>query len=93
MLFRSEIGYKDIAAGDGMREFNFEDEELLFLKIQVDRLDKNGMFSEDTMLCYSKILDSEFKNNNVQIEWEKYQGIYELPELKQLPEVQTELKE
>ena len=43
-------------------DFAITDAELEYLKVRVDFIDRNGMFSESTMPTYIKILDAPFAN-------------------------------
>ena len=45
----------------GVKSFDFTDDELWYLKQRVDYLDRQGMFSAETIGSYSKILDQPFR--------------------------------
>jgi hypothetical protein len=53
-----EIGFKSVEAIIGTVDVNFSNEELTYLKQRVEFIDQNGMFSDDTMDTYDKILDA-----------------------------------
>lgn len=55
------IGFTDAAAITETTDIALTDEELQYLKQRVDFIDRNGMFSEFTMLTYVKILDEPLK--------------------------------
>ena len=52
-----EISFKTVDAMTGVKSFDFTDDELWYLKQRVDYLDRQGMFSAETIDSYSKILD------------------------------------
>lgn len=43
------------------KTFDFTDEEMTYLKKRIDMIDKNGMFSIDTIETYDKIIDCSIK--------------------------------
>jgi hypothetical protein len=53
-----EIGFKSVEAITETTEINFSDEELLYLKGKIEYVDRNGMFSADTIDTYEKFLDT-----------------------------------
>ena len=55
-----EISFKTVDAMTGVKSFDFTDDELWYLKQRVDYLDRQGMFSAETIDSYSKILDQPF---------------------------------
>lgn len=67
-----EYGFKDISAITDYKDFYFTDEELLYMKQRIDFIDKNGMFSADTMDSYMKILEALFENEEYQTKWEAH---------------------
>lgn len=54
-----DIGFKSESAFSTVSDFEFSDEELAYLRCRVKFIDQNGMFSEDTMPTYDKVLDTE----------------------------------
>lgn len=64
-----EYGFKDIAAITDCKDFSFTDEELLYMKQRIDFIDKNGMFSADTMDSYMKILEAPFESEEYETKW------------------------
>ena len=54
------ISFKGTDAMTGVKSFDFTDDELWYLKQRVDYLDRQGMFSAETIGSYSKILDQPF---------------------------------
>lgn len=52
-----QVSFKTVVALTGIKSFVFTDEELIYLKQRVDYIDKNGMFSAETIEAYTKILD------------------------------------
>jgi len=71
-----EIGFK--VADIELNTFEFSDEELLYLKQRIDYIDRNGMFSADTISTYIKILEEPFISEEFTNEWEQQitKGIY-----------------
>lgn len=65
-----EYGFKDISAITDCKDFSFTEEELLYMKQRIDFIDKNGMFSADTMDSYMKILEAPFESEEYQTKWE-----------------------
>jgi hypothetical protein len=53
-----EIGFKSVEAITATTEINFSDEELSYLKGRIDHIDRNGMFSADTIGTYDKFMDA-----------------------------------
>jgi hypothetical protein len=53
-----EIGFKTADAILAFREFDFDDGELLYMRRLVERIDANGMFSEETASTYDRILEA-----------------------------------
>ncbi|WP_099463423.1 hypothetical protein [Parabacteroides provencensis] len=70
-----EVSFKTVDAMTGIRSFDFTDDELMYLKQRVDFIDRNGMFSAETIESYTKILDEPFVSVDKQAEWNKAQGI------------------
>lgn len=70
-----EISFKTADAITGTLTFEFTDEELMYLKQRVDFIDRNGMFSAETMPTYMKILDVPFVNEEYQAKWNEMMGI------------------
>lgn len=64
------VSFKTVEAITGIRPFEFTDEELLYLKLRVDYIDRNGMFSAETIESYTKILDAPFASAEYQEKWE-----------------------
>ena len=63
------VSFKTVEAITGIRTFDFTDEELLYLKQRVDYIDRNGMFSAETIESYTKILDEPFGSEEYQEKW------------------------
>lgn len=63
-----EISFKTVDAMTGVKSFDFTDDELWYLKQRVDYLDRQGMFSAETIDSYSKILDQPFSGRNTKID-------------------------
>ena len=70
-----EISFKTVDAMTGVKSFDFTDEELWYLKQRVDYLDRQGMFSAETIDSYSKILDQPFSGEEYQDRWNELKGI------------------
>ena len=70
-----EVSFKSVDAMTGVKSFDFTDDELMYLKQRVDFIDRNGMFSAETIESYTKILDEPFVSVDKQAEWNKAQGI------------------
>lgn len=70
-----EISFKTVDAMTGVKSFDFTDDELWYLKQRVDYLDRQGMFSADTIDSYSKILDQPFSGEEYQDRWNELKGI------------------
>jgi hypothetical protein len=66
-----EIGFKSVEAITAATAINFSDEELLYLKGRIDYIDRNGMFSADTIGTYEKFLDALFESEEYQTKWEE----------------------
>lgn len=64
-----EISFKTVDAMTGVKSFDFTDDELWYLKQRVDYLDRQGMFSAETIDSYSKILDQPFSGEEYQDRW------------------------
>jgi hypothetical protein len=64
-----EIGFKTVEAITGTNSYSFSDEELYYLKQRVEDIDRNGMFSAETMDSYDKILDAPFETEEYQTKW------------------------
>lgn len=62
------ISFKGTDAMTGVKSFDFTDDELWYLKQRVDYLDRQGMFSAETIGSYSKILDQPFSGRNTKID-------------------------
>ena len=71
-----EISFKTVDAMTGVKSFDFTDDELWYLKQRVDYLDRQGMFSAETIDSYSKILDQPFSGEEYQDRWNELKGIY-----------------
>lgn len=69
-----EYGFKDISAITDNQNFAFSDAELMYMKQRIDFIDKNGMFSADTIDSYMKILNSSFENEEYQKKWDQIIG-------------------
>ena len=69
-----EYGFKDVSAINDKHEYIFTDDELMYMKQRVDSIDKNGMFSTDTMPTYLAILDASFIGEEAQSKWDTYIG-------------------
>lgn len=69
-----EYGFKDISSITDCKDFSFTDEELMYMKLRVDFLDKNGMFSADTIDSYMKIWNASFENEEYQKKWDEING-------------------
>lgn len=70
-----EISFKTVDAMTGVNSFDFTDDELWYLKQRVDYLDRQGMFSAETIDSYSKILDQPFSGEEYQDRWNELKGI------------------
>ena len=70
-----EISFKTVDAKTGVKSFDFTDDELWYLKQRVDYLDRQGMFSAETIDSYSKILDQPFSGEEYQDRWNELKGI------------------
>ena len=70
-----EISFKTVDAMTGVKSFDFTDDELWYLKQRVDYLDRQGMFSAETIDSYSKILDQPFSGEEYQDRWNERKGI------------------
>ena len=70
-----EISFKTADAMTGVKSFDFTDDELWYLKQRVDYLDRQGMFSAETIDSYSKILDQPFSGEEYQDRWNELKGI------------------
>mgnify|MGYP001526036514 FL=1 len=70
-----EISFKTVDAMTGVKSFDFTDDELWYLKQWVDYLDRQGMFSAETIDSYSKILDQPFSGEEYQDRWNELKGI------------------
>lgn len=70
-----EISVKTVDAMTGVKSFDFTDDELWYLKQRVDYLDRQGMFSAETIDSYSKILDQPFSGEEYQDRWNELKGI------------------
>ena len=70
-----EISSKTVDAMTGVKSFDFTDDELWYLKQRVDYLDRQGMFSAETIDSYSKILDQPFSGEEYQDRWNELKGI------------------
>lgn len=70
-----EISFKTVDAMTGVKSFDFTDDELWYLKQRVDYLDRQGMFSAETIDSYSKILDQPFFGEEYQDRWNELKGI------------------
>ena len=70
-----EISFKTVDAMTGVKSFDFTDDELWYLIQRVDYLDRQGMFSAETIDSYSKILDQPFSGEEYQDRWNELKGI------------------
>lgn len=70
-----KISFKTVDAMTGVKSFDFTDDELWYLKQRVDYLDRQGMFSAETIDSYSKILDQPFSGEEYQDRWNELKGI------------------
>ena len=70
-----EISFKTVDAMTGVKSFDFTNDELWYLKQRVDYLDRQGMFSAETIDSYSKILDQPFSGEEYQDRWNELKGI------------------
>ena len=70
-----EISFKTVDAMTGVKSFDFTDDELWYPKQRVDYLDRQGMFSAETIDSYSKILDQPFSGEEYQDRWNELKGI------------------
>lgn len=70
-----EISFKTVDAMTAVKSFDFTDDELWYLKQRVDYLDRQGMFSAETIDSYSKILDQPFSGEEYQDRWNELKGI------------------
>lgn len=70
-----DISFKTVDAMTGVKSFDFTDDELWYLKQRVDYLDRQGMFSAETIDSYSKILDQPFSGEEYQDRWNELKGI------------------
>lgn len=70
-----EISFKTVDAMTEVKSFDFTDDELWYLKQRVDYLDRQGMFSAETINSYSKILDQPFSGEEYQDRWNELKGI------------------
>ena len=70
-----EISFKTVDAMTGVKSFDFTDDELWYLKQRVDYLDRQGMFSAETIDSYSKILYQPFSGEEYQDRWNELKGI------------------
>jgi hypothetical protein len=55
---QANIGFKTAEAVVGAKEYEFDGIELLYMRKLVERIDANGMFSEETISTYEKILSA-----------------------------------
>lgn len=69
------ISFKGTDAMTGVKSIDFTDDELWYLKQRVDYLDRQGMFSAETIGSYSKILDQPFFGEEYQDRWNELKGI------------------
>ena len=69
------ISFKGTDAMTGVKSFDFTDDELWYLKQRVYYLDRQGMFSAETIGSYSKILDQPFFGEEYQDRWNELKGI------------------
>ena len=69
------LSFKGTDAMTGVKSFDFTDDELWYLKQRVDYLDRQGMFSAETIDSYSKILDQPFFGEEYQDRWNELKGI------------------
>ena len=70
-----ELSFTTVDAMTGVKSFDFTDDELWYLKQRVDYLDRQGMFSAETIDSYSKILDQPFSGEEYQDRWNELKGI------------------
>lgn len=64
-----DVSFKSVEALTQVKAFDFTDHELMYLKERIDFLDKDGMFSADTMETYLKILDQSFLSPEMNAKW------------------------
>lgn len=72
---QTDISFKTIEAITSVVPFEFTDEELMYLKQRVDFIDRNGMFSAETLPTYMAILDVPFVGEEYRLKWNEMQGI------------------
>jgi hypothetical protein len=53
-----DIGFKTVEALTVFNDFDFTVEELSYMKARFDHIDRNGMFTVETMDTYNKILSA-----------------------------------
>jgi len=58
-----EVSFKTMEALSDVKAYIFSEEELQYLKGRIDFIDKNGMFSMETIDTYNKILEAETLND------------------------------
>jgi len=69
-----EVAFKTVDAITEEKEFVLSDDMLLYLKQRVNFLDRQGMFSSDTIETYDKILDTPFTSEEYTNKWKTYIG-------------------
>ena len=70
-----EISFKTVDAMTGVKSFDFTDDELWYLKQRVDYLDRQGMFSAETIDSFSQIIHQPFSGEEYQDRWNELKGI------------------
>ena len=58
------VGFKNAAIVSTTKDVDLTDEELDYIKIKVNMIDRNGMISADNIATYKKILDTEYIDEN-----------------------------
>jgi hypothetical protein len=53
-----DISFKTVEAITNVTAYDFTDAELLYMRESVKRINSNGMFSEETLSTYDKILEA-----------------------------------
>lgn len=69
-----EISFKTADAITSVLPFDFTDDELMYMKQRVGFIDRNGMFSAETIQSYMTILDAPFVSEDYQAEWNEIAG-------------------
>lgn len=85
---QTDVSFKTIEAITSVVPFEFTDEELMYLKQRVDFIDRNGMFSAETMPTYMAILDTPFVSEEYRAKWNEMMGIVPDAPIVSNPEVE-----